>query len=191
MSDSLPISHEKTPPKLRELFSVFLRISAITIGGGYVMLPMFKSEVVDLKKWISDEELIDYYALGQSVPGVIAVNTATLIGYRKRGVFGALISAFGMMLPSLIVIISIAAFLVQYLDNPFVQKAFAGIRAAVVGLIAMAVWNIGKGSVKGGVKIVISVLAFICIVAFHLSPVLVLLSGAALGFFLFKEKPVS
>ena len=191
MSDSLPISHEKTPPKLRELFSVFLRISAITIGGGYVMLPMFKSEVVDLKKWISSEELIDYYALGQSVPGVIAVNTATLIGYRKRGVFGALVSAFGMMLPSLIVIISIAAFLVQYLDNPFVKKAFAGIRAAVVGLIAMAVWNIGKGSVKGGVKIVISVLAFICIVAFQISPVLVLLSGATLGFFLFKEKPAS
>ena len=175
-------------PKLLELFCVFAQISAVTIGGGYVMFPLMKSEVVDSRGWISDEEMIDYYALGQSVPGIIAMNTSTLIGYRKRGIVGAIVSAAGMATPSLIVILLIAAFFAKYLDVVWVQKAFAGIRAAVVAMLVMAVWNVGKKSVTTPLKAAIAVGAFLAIAGLQWSPVLVILSGALLGFLLFRKE---
>ena len=175
-------------PKLLELFSVFARISAITIGGGYVMFPLMKSEVVDSKGWISDEELVDYYALGQSVPGIIAMNTSTLIGYRKRGVSGALAAAAGMAMPSVIVILLIAAFLTPYFDQPWVQKAFAGIRAAVVAMIVMAVWQVGQKSVNSLSKGVIAVGSFLAIAGLGMHPVLMILAGGLLGALLFRRE---
>lgn len=171
-----------------ELFLVFARVSAVTIGGGYVMFPMLKGELVDAKGWITDEELIDYYALGQAVPGIIAINSATLIGYRTRGIPGAIAAAAGMAMPSLVVILLISAFFVRYLDNAWVQKAFAGIRAAVVGMIVMAVWNVGKKSVTGPVKGAIAVGSFFAIVGLQWSPVLMILGGAVLGLLLFQRE---
>lgn len=173
---------------LLELFFVFARVSSVTIGGGYVMLPMLKSEVVDSKGWLSDEELVDYYALGQSIPGIIAINTSTLIGYRKRGIPGAIVSAAGMAMPSLLVILLIAAFCARFLDNVWVQKAFSGIRAAVVGMIVMAVWNVGKKSVTTPVKAMISLGAFLAIVGLQWSPVLMIVAGAVLGLVLFRKE---
>ncbi|MCK4564336.1 MAG: chromate transporter [Verrucomicrobia bacterium] len=174
--------------RLLELFFVFARISSITIGGGYVMFPMLKSEVVDSKGWLSDEELVDYYALGQSIPGIIAINTSTLIGYRKRGIPGAIAAAAGMAMPSLVVILLISAFFVRYLDNAWVQKAFAGIRAAVVAMIVMAVWNVGKKSVTTPTKAVIAAGSFLAIVGLQWSPILLIISGAVLGLLLFQRE---
>jgi chromate transporter len=173
---------------LLELFFVFARISSVTIGGGYVMFPMLKSEVVDSKGWLSDEEMVDYYALGQSIPGIIAINTATLIGYRKRGIPGALVAAAGMAMPSLVVILLIAVFCVRYLDNAWVQKAFSGIRAAVVAMIVMAVWNVGKKSVTTPMKAVIAAGSFLAIAGLQWSPVLMLVAGAVLGLVLFQRE---
>jgi len=181
------MSEKPVPPSLSELFLVLARVSAVTIGGGYVMFPILKRDLVDSKGWISDEELVDYYALAQSVPGVIAVNAATLIGYRKRGIPGAISAVLGMATPSLVVILLIAAFFVHYLDSVWVQKAFSGIRAAVVAMIVMAVWNIGKKSVTTPVKAAISAGAFLAIAGFHGSPVLVIISGAVLGLLLFRK----
>ncbi|MEI6890780.1 MAG: chromate transporter [Pontiella sp.] len=179
---------EKTEsPKLLELLCVFMRISAITIGGGYVMFPLMKSEVVDAKGWISDEEMVDYYALGQSVPGIIAMNTSTLIGFRKRGIPGALAAAVGMATPSVVVILVVAAFLTPYFDHPWVQKAFAGIRAAVVALIVMAAWQVGKKSVNSLMKGAIAVGSFLAIVGLGLHPVLMILAGGLLGGLLFRK----
>ena len=175
-------------PKLLELFFVFARVSAITIGGGYVMFPMLKREVVDSKGWISSEELVDFYALGQSVPGVIAMNSATLIGYRTRGVPGAIVSAAGMAAPSVVVIMLVAAFLVQYFDNIWVQKAFSGIRAAVVAMIAMAVWQVGKKAVRSPVKGVLAVGSFLAIAGLQFSPILLIIAGAVLGLLLFRKE---
>ena len=175
-------------PKLLELFCVFARVSATTVGGGYVMLPLLKCEVVDSKQWISDEELVDYYALGQSVPGIIAMNTATLIGYRKRGVPGALAAASGMATPSLVVILLVAAFLVRYLDNVWVQKAFSGIRSAVVAIIVMAVWQVGKKAVTTPAKVTIAVGSFLAIAGLHGSPVLMIVAGGLLGLVLFRKE---
>lgn len=175
-------------PTLLELFLVFLRISSITIGGGYVMFPLLKREVVDDKGWITDVEIVDYYALGQSIPGIIAMNTATLIGYRKRGVTGAMAAAAGMAAPSLIVIILIAAFLTPYFDLPVVQKAFAGIRAAVVAMIVMAVFQVAKKSVNSPVRLSIAVGVFLAIVGLHAHPVLLIVAGALLGYLLFRKE---
>ena len=174
-------------PALSELFCVFARVSAVTIGGGYVMFPLLKREVVDGKGWLSDEEMVDYYALGQSVPGIIAMNTAALVGYRKRGVFGAACAAGGMAAPSLIVILIVAAFLVPYFDQAWVQKAFAGIRAAVVAMIAMAVWRIGRKAVVSPARIAIAAGSFLSIAAVGLHPGLLVVAGALLGWALFRK----
>jgi chromate transporter len=177
-------------PTLLELFLVFLQVSAVTIGGGYVMFPLLKREVVDNKGWVSDEEIVDYYALGQSIPGIIAMNTSTLIGYRKRGIPGAIAAAAGMATPSLVVILLIAAFLVPYFDHPWVQKAFAGIRAAVVAMIVMAVFQVAKKSVNSVSRIAIAAGSFLAIVGLHVHPVLMIVAGGLLGFLLFhKEDP--
>ena len=174
-------------PKLLELFLAFLRVSAFTIGGGYVMFPLLKREVVDAKEWISDAEMVDYYALGQSIPGIIAVNTASLIGYRKRGIPGAMAAAAGMATPSLVVILLIAAFLTPYFDLPIVQKAFAGIRAAVVAMIAMAVLQVGKNSVDSLAKLAIAIGAVLAVAGLHLHPVLLIVAGGLLGALLFRK----
>lgn len=175
-------------PTLLELFLVFLRVSAVTIGGGYVMFPLLKREVVDGKGWISDEEMVDYYALGQSIPGIIAMNTSTLIGYRKRGVPGAIVAAVGMAMPSLVVIMLIAAFLVPYFDHSLVQKAFAGIRAAVVAMIVMAVFQVAKKSVNTGSMIAIAAGSFLAIAGLNAHPVLMIVAGGLLGFLLFRNE---
>jgi chromate transporter len=175
-------------PTLLELFLVFLRVSAITIGGGYVMFPLLKREVVDGKGWISDEEMVDYYALGQSIPGIIAMNTSTLIGYRKRGVPGAIAAAAGMAAPSVVVIILIAAFLVPYFDLPWVQKAFAGVRAAVVSMIVMAILQVAKKSMNTLSGIAIAAGSFLAIVGVHAHPVLLIVVGALLGLMLFRNE---
>jgi len=152
------------------------------------MLPMLKREVVDSKGWISTGEMVDYYALGQSVPGIIAMNTATLIGYRKRGIPGAIAAAAGMAVPSLAVILLIAAFLVQYFENAWVQKAFAGIRASVVAMIGMAVWQVGRKSADSLLKGMLAVGSFLAIVALSASPVLLIVAGGLLGLLLFRKE---
>jgi chromate transporter len=175
-------------PRLSELFFVFARVSAITIGGGYVMFPMLKREVVDSKGWISDEEMVDYYALGQSIPGIISMNTSTLIGYRKRGIPGAIFAAAGMATPSLIVILLLSAFFIHHLDHAWVQKAFSGIRAAVVAMIVMAVWGVGRKAVTSPIKGAIAGCSFLAIVGLHWSPVLLIVAGAGLGLLLFRKE---
>jgi chromate transporter len=175
-------------PKLLELFIVFAQVSVITIGGGYVMFPLLKREVVDSKGWISNGELVDCYALGQSVPGIIAMNTATLIGYRKRGLPGAITAAAGMAAPSLVVIILISAFLTQYFDNVWVKKAFAGVRASVVAMIGMAVWQVGRKSVSTVLRGILAAGSFLAIVALNTSPVLLIVAGGLLGLLLFRKE---
>jgi chromate transporter len=187
---NVPESGKVERPGLLELFFAFLRISAVTIGGGYVMFPLMKAEVVDAKGWISDEEMVDCYALGQSIPGIIAMNTATLIGYRKRGVSGAICAAAGMAMPSLVVILLIAAFLTPWFDHPWVQKAFAGIRAAVVAMIVMAVWQVGRKSAAKLPALAIAVGSFALIVFAGAHPVLMILLGGCLGAILFRKAAV-
>ncbi len=175
-------------PRLLELFLVFFKVSSISIGGGFVMFPLLKREVVDVKGWITEGEMVDYYALGQSIPGIIAMNTTAIIGYRKRGFFGAVAAACGMVAPSLVVILLIAAFLTPYFDLPIVQKAFAGIRAAVVALLVMAVVQVGRTSVTSVSRLLICVGTFICIVGFAVHPVLLILGCGLMGAVFYRER---
>jgi chromate transporter len=175
-------------PRLLELFITFAQVSSLTIGGGYVMFPLLTRYVVDKKRWSSAEELVDYYALGQSVPGIIAINTATLIGYRKRGLPGAVAAAAGMSAPSLAVILMIAAFLTPYFDTPWVQKAFAGVRAAVVGMLVMAVWQVGRKAVHSWAKGALALASCVAILFLNSSPVLLIVIGGLLGMLFFRTE---
>ncbi|MDZ8119408.1 chromate transporter [Pontiella agarivorans] len=187
MKKKVPEFGNAVRPGLLELFFAFLRISAVTIGGGYVMFPMMKAELADAKGWVSDEEMVDYYALGQSVPGIIAMNVSTLIGFRKRGWAGAACAAAGMAAPSVVVILLVAAFLSRWFDHPWVQRAFSGIRAAVVALIIMAVWQVGKKSASKLPALGIAVSSFALIVFGGLHPVLLMLFGGVLGSIFFRK----
>ena len=131
-----------------QLFLTFAQIGACTFGGGYAMLPILQREVVDKKGWVTSEELADYFAIGQCTPGVIAVNTATFVGAKRKGTLGGIIATLGMVFPSVVIITLIAAFLKSFAHIPAVGHAFAGVRAAVVALIATSVLKLGKTTVK-------------------------------------------
>ncbi len=144
-----------------DLFLTFAKVGVCTFGGGYAMLPILQREVVEKKGWATDEELTDYFAVGQCTPGIIAVNTATFIGYKHRGIPGGVLTTLGVVFPSLIIITAIAAFLSNFADIPVVRHALAGINAAVVALIASSVLKLGKSTLKNGAAIAI----FLCVLA--------------------------
>lgn len=132
--------------ELFELFIVFAKIGGFTFGGGYAMLPILQREVVENKKWATSEELMDYYAIGQCTPGIIAVNTATFIGYKRKGIFGGIMATAGCVAPSLVIIMVIAAFINSFTHIVWVQHALAGIRVCVCILVLNAVLKLAKKS---------------------------------------------
>lgn len=176
--------------ELWELFSVFFRIGAFTFGGGYAMLPLIQKEVVEKKQWATDEEVIDYYAIGQSTPGIIAVNTATFIGYNQKGIIGAIVATLGIIVPSLIIIIIIAYSFMHFQDNQIVQHAFAGIRVAVSVLVLNAVVRMWKTTVKDYVGVIIFVISFLLIAFTDISPIIIIIATAAAGILLSYRKAV-
>jgi chromate transporter len=166
--------------ELWSMFFAFARIGGLTFGGGYAMLPMLQKEVVEKNHWATEEELMDYYAIGQCTPGVIAVNTATFVGQKHRGTAGALFCTLGVVFPSLVIITLIAAFLSNFAHLPLVQNAFGGIRVCVCVLIFNAVTKLWKKSVKDKAGVVICLAVFLASVVLKASPVLlVLLAGIA------------
>ena len=132
-----------------DLFLTFARVGGLTFGGGYAMLPILEREVVEKKGWCTQEELTDYYAIGQCTPGVIAVNTATFVGSKTAGFFGGALATFGVIFPSLLIITVIAAFLKNFADNEYVIHAFAGLRVVVTVLVLNTVIKLFKSNVKG------------------------------------------
>lgn len=165
-----------------DLFLTFARIGVCTFGGGMAMLPILQREIVEEKKWATDEELTDYYAVGQCTPGIIAVNTATFIGFKLKGVWGGILATLGVVFPSLVIITAIAAFLSNFADYPVVQHALAGINAAVVALIASSVLKLGKSNLRD----LFSTLVFLAVLllAFFvgISPVLLVLAAGLGGY---------
>ena len=163
-----------------DLFLTFAKVGLFTFGGGYAMLPILQREVVEKKKWVTDEELSDYFALGQCTPGIIAVNTATFTGSRQKGIAGGIIATLGIVFPSIVIITVIAACLSQFSDNPYVAHAFAGIRACVCVLIFNAVLKLRKSSIIDIPSAVIFFIVFLISVIWGFSPaILVLISGIA------------
>ena len=166
--------------ELLDMFLTFARIGGLTFGGGYAMLPMLQREVVEKRHWATEEELMDYYAIGQCTPGIIAVNTATFIGQKYRGTLGGIVATLGVVFPSLIIITLIAAFLQNFADLAIVKNAFAGIRACVVVLIFNAVCKQYKKSVKDLPALVIFLAVAAASFLTDLSPVVyVVIAGIA------------
>lgn len=167
--------------KLLKLYLIFLRIGLFTIGGGYAMLPIIQREVVEKQKWASQEQVTDIFAIGQCTPGVIAVNTATYIGYIQAGIPGGLVATLGLVTAPMIIIILLAAFLANFAHYPVVQDAFAGIRVCVVVLILSAVIKLWKSSISDLFCVLIFLAVLACSLLTELSSVLFVLAAAVAG----------
>ncbi len=166
---------------LIKLFFTFARIGGFTFGGGYAMLPMLQKEVVEKYKWVTNDELLDYYAIGQCTPGVIAVNVATFIGQKQKGVPGAIVATLGVVAPSVVIIGVIAAFISGFRDLEVVQWAFSGIRAAVVALILSSVIKISKKSLVDIFTVIIFLVVAVLSFVTDLSPVVFVIASALCG----------
>lgn len=166
---------------LWEVFFTFARIGLFTFGGGYAMLPMLERELVEKRKWVTDEELANYFAIGQCTPGIIAVNTATFTGHKLKRIPGAVFATLGVVFPSVVIILFLAAFVTHFSDIEWVKHAFAGIRACVCVLIFASVWKLAKKSVKDLLTwgIFLAVLAISLFT--NLSTVLLVLSVGVFG----------
>lgn len=174
------MSGENKISTVAKLFAVFAEIGAVTFGGGYAMLPILQREVVEKRGWATEEELMDYYAIGQCTPGIIAINVATFIGYKQAGLLGGLFATFGVVTPSIIIITLISMFLQTFADLPIVRHAFSGIRAAVTVLILDSVIKLGKKSIVDVPCFIIFAAVWLATTFVHLSPVIsVVLSGVA------------
>ena len=170
------------PTSLLKLFTTFFRIGLFTFGGGYAMIPLIESDVVGRNRWVKKEEFVDLLAVAQSAPGVFAVNMAVFVGYKLRGVPGALAAAFGCVLPSVMIILLIALFFRQFRHIEVVNNVFKGIRPVVVALIAVPVFNVAKSAKVGWSTVWVPVLAVFLIVAMGVSPVYIILIAGIAGF---------
>ena len=166
---------------LLKLFAAFARVGVLTFGGGYAMIPMLEREIVDRHGWATSEELMDYYAVGQCTPGVIAVNTATFIGYKIAGNIGGVMATLGVVFPSFVIITVIAGIIQNFADIPTVRSAFAAIRVCVCVLIFNSVLKLWKGAVKDKAALVLCLLVLVLSMFFNISPIVFVVFCAAAG----------
>lgn len=181
-------AEEEGRPSLWKLFSAFMRIGAFTFGGGYAMLPMLERECVEKTGWVTHDELLDYFAIGQCTPGVIAVNTATFVGKKKRGFAGALAATCGVVLPSFVIICALTALLANFAEITWVRYALRGIRVAVGVLILNTVIKLVMQKIKRPLDYILCIAAFLLIalpstlgLGFRISPVFVVIGAALIG----------
>ena len=166
---------------LWELFFEFFKLGLFTIGGGLTMIPLLQGIVCDRKKWLTQDDAVDCIVVSQSLPGIIAINMATYVGHRKKGIPGAIAATAGIILPSLISIITVIEILRGIGDNKYVNGALTGIRAAATGLIAYSAYSVGKKVLKDTFCWVLAIAAFILITFLNVSIVYIVLGAAALG----------
>ena len=176
--------------KLLTLFITFAKIGVMTFGGGLTMLPLLTKEVVEKKKWATEEQLLDYYAVGQCTPGIIAVNTATFIGYYQAGLIGGIVATVGMVTPSLIIIIAITAALQQFMDYPVVASALMGIRAVVCALLSHTVITLSRKSLVDIVTAMLFIIGIVLSFVLDVTPILVVVVGAVIGVAVNKVREV-
>lgn len=167
--------------ELWDLYAAFFRIGILTFGGGLTMLPMLKYELVEKRKWITEDVLLDCYAIGQCTPGIIAVNTATFVGYKRKGISGGIVATLGMASPSVLIITIVAMFLQVLINEPIVQHALMGIRGVVCALMLNTVVTLAKKSLISPVCILIFAGAFLLAMFTGLPTVVIIIIAAAAG----------
>jgi chromate transporter len=163
-------------------FKTFFKIGIFTLGGGYAMIPLIEEEVVNKKQWVSKDEMLDLIAIAQSCPGVFAINIATFIGYKLKKERGAIATTIGTALPSFLIILAIAIFFSQFKDNPYVAAIFRGIRPAVVALIAVPTFNLGRRAKLNRYTIWIPIVCALAIWALGVSPIYIILIAGVAGY---------
>ncbi len=163
------------------LFTTFFKIGAFTIGGGYAMLPLIQREVAEKRKWIDESVMLDIVAIAESTPGPIAINTATFVGTRAAGFWGAFSATLGTVLPSFIIIIALSKILGVVMEYEPVRFAFNGIRAGVIALIVKALWGMAKQCPKNLFSAILAVLAFAIVLFFNVNVMYVIIGGALIG----------
>jgi len=174
--------------ELVQLYLCFAKIGTFLFGGGYSMLPLLTRELIDNRGWTSEEELLDYFAISQCTPGVIAVNTATFIGNKRQGILGGIVATLGVITVPILLILAIAAVLSNFWALPAVQHAFAGIRIAVAALIFTSVIRLARSNIKDVFGIVMCIIGFVVIAIFGQSPIVVVLITGTLGILYGRRK---
>ncbi len=164
-----------------EIYWTFLKISSVTFGGGMAMLPILQREIVRKKGWVTDEELIDYYALSQGLPGILAINVSSMIGYHKKGIFGDIAASFGVISPCILIITLLSTFITNFREIEIVRHAFAGITLGATALIFSAIINLWKKSIIDKYCLGLFFLTFLIMIIFDVSPVILIIAGAAAG----------
>jgi len=168
-------------PSLFDLFFTFFRIGAFTFGGGIAMLPLLTKECVESKKWVSEDEILNYFAIGQCTPGIIAVNTATFVGYKTRGILGGIFATAGVILPGSLIILLLASVFKKFSSNEYLVKAFNGIRIAVVAVILNSIIDLAKKGLKTYSQAAVTIVSFILLELLGVSPVIIVCLTIILG----------
>lgn len=163
------------------LFLTFVKIGLFTIGGGFAMMPMIKKELIDKRQWMTEEDLIDYYAIGQSTPGIVAVNVATFIGYKQFGILGGIVATIGIVFPSIVIICILASLISSISDFPIVQKALKGINVSVAALMTNVVCGFAKKTINTIVAFTICLCSFLTVFIFEVKAFYIILIAIAMG----------
>ncbi|WP_078549543.1 chromate transporter [Litchfieldia alkalitelluris] len=166
---------------LVQIFITFFKIGPVTFGGGYAMIPLIEREVVEKRRWVKTEDVTDIFAVAESVPGAIAINSATFIGYRLAGVAGAIVAMTGVLLPTFFIVVMLSLFFLQVQDNPKVEAAFVSIRATIVALITYAAIKIGKTAIVDKTTVALIAITVAVLFFIHIHPVLIIISGGIIG----------
>ncbi len=173
-----------------ELYFAFVKIGAFTFGGGLAMMPIMQRELIEKRGWVSEEELIDYFAIGQSTPGIIAVNVATFVGYKNLGWLGGIIGTLGVVTPSWVIIMLLAGAISSVDKYPLAQRALRGINVAVAALLTSVIVKFTKNTIKNFLNALFMLLAFALIYFFKVQSVWIILSSLIIGCLLtlYKQK---
>jgi chromate transporter len=174
--------------KVFQLFWSFFKIGPVTFGGGYAMIPLIEKEVVHKKHWVKSEDLTDVFAIAGTIPGAIAVNAATFIGHRIAGIRGAIAATLGTLLPTFIIVLVLCGVLSSFQENPYVESAFFGIRAATVALIVYAGIKIARTSLLDKATFTLAISMVLAMLIFHWHPIFIIFLGALLGIIIVKIK---
>ena len=176
--------------KIFEIFILFFKIGAFTIGGGYAMLSLIEDEIVNKKKWLGKEEFVDGMAIAQSTPGVLAVNISLITGYKIAGFLGMIVGMLGSVLPSFFIVLFLSQVLLAYGNHPLVVAIFNGVKPAITALILISVYSIGKSANINRYNFIIPLIVAVLIKYFGVSPIIIIIATMILGniFYILKEK---
>lgn len=169
---------------LGQIYYTFFKLGCFSLGGGYAMIPLIEREVVEEKNWVDKERIIDIFAVAESMPGAIALNSSGFVGYSIDGIAGAIAALLGNLTPPLVIVLTLSVLFATFGSNPTVQAAFFGIRPAIIGLISYAAYKIGKTAIKDIICVAIMVLAFCGVLFLHIHPIVAIIFGATVGIIL-------